>query len=232
MSNTLNQLDHINFRIQAAFKKSGRTAADKVMLLAVSKRHSLEKILALYQQGQRDFGESYVQEALQKIQQSPCSDIVWHFIGPIQSNKTRDIAEHFQWVHSVDRLKIAQRLSHQRPETLPDLNICLQINISNEAQKSGFSAAEIYNDLEKIMTLPHLNIRGLMAIPRPETEFEQQRIAFRQLRELMHKLNEQFKLNMDTLSMGMSGDLEAAIAEGATIIRVGTALFGPREISP
>ncbi len=233
MRNSLNQLDHINYRIEQALKKSHHSAAvqpdKKVLLLAVSKRHPLEKILVLYEQGQRDFGESYVQEALQKIQQCPYKDIVWHFIGPIQSNKTRDIAEHFQWVHSVDRLKIAQRLSAQRPENLPDLNICLQINISEEPQKSGFSPTEVFNALENIISLPHLKVRGLMAIPRPENEFEQQRIPFHRLNELMHKLNEQFKLNMDTLSMGMSGDLEAAIAEGATIVRIGTALFGPRD---
>ncbi len=241
MNNTLNQLEHINHRIQEALKNSDRSDANnlnnhlnistenKVKLLAVSKRHPLEKILALYELGQRDFGESYVQEALQKIQQCPYTDIVWHFIGPIQANKTRAIAEHFQWVHSVNRLKIAQRLSAQRPENLPDLNICLQINISEEPQKSGFLPTEIFNDLENIITLPHLKIRGLMAIPKAQTEFERQRIPFRQLKQLMHKLNEQFKLDMDTLSMGMSGDLEAAIAEGATIVRIGTALFGPRE---
>ncbi len=229
MSNTLNQLDHINHRIKQAFKDSDRTDADKVTLLAVSKRHPVEKILTLYQQGQRDFGESYIQEAVQKIQQTAGLDIVWHFIGPIQSNKTRDIAENFQWVHSVDRLKIARRLSEQRPAQLPDLNICLQINISEEPQKSGFSPTEIFKHLENIADLPHLKLRGLMAIPRMATEYEQQRLAFRQLKELMQTLNEQFKLNMDTLSMGMSGDLEAAIAEGATIVRIGTALFGARE---
>ncbi|MCW8932772.1 MAG: YggS family pyridoxal phosphate-dependent enzyme [Gammaproteobacteria bacterium] len=228
MSNTRNRFDHINHRIQQAFNNSGRSLSKPVTLLAVSKHHSLEKIQAFYDLGQRDFGESYLQEAIKKINQSTCSDIIWHFIGPIQSNKTKEIAQHFQWVHSVDRIKIARRLSAQYTGT-SKLNICLQINISQEPQKSGFSTNEIASALEEIIQLPNLNLRGLMSIPKPSNDFTQQSLAFHQLRELMEQLNKQFALNMDTLSMGMSGDLEAAISEGATIIRVGTALFGPRE---
>lgn len=228
MSNTSNRFDHINHRIEQAFVNSGRSLTEPVTLLAVSKHHSLDKIQTLYELGQRDFGESYLQEALKKIDKCPHTDIFWHFIGPIQSNKTNEIARHFSWVHSVDRIKIARRLSSQYTGT-SDLNICLQINISQESQKSGFSISEIFTVIEEMIKLPNLAIRGLMAIPRPTDDVIQQRTAFRQLRELMEQLNQQFKLNMDTLSMGMSGDLEAAIAEGATIIRIGTALFGPRE---
>ncbi len=228
MSNTRNRFDHINQRIKQAFNASGRSLSLPVTLLAVSKRHSLKKIQALYELKQRDFGESYLQEALEKIKQCPYSDIIWHFIGPIQSNKTKDIAHHFQWVHSVDRLKIARRLSAQR-SGMPPLNICLQINISLEPQKSGFSSDEINTAMAEIMQLPNLKIRGLMAIPKPSDDFAQQKANFRQLRQLMQHLNEQYQLEMDSLSMGMSNDLEAAISEGATIIRVGTALFGSRE---
>lgn len=229
MNNTRNRFVHINQRIMQAFSQSGRSSDDPVTLLAVSKRHSLEKINELYQLGQRDFGESYLQEALTKIDTSPYSDIIWHFIGPIQSNKTKDIAHNFQWVHSVDRLKIARRLSAQYADKAKPLNICLQINISQETQKSGFSSSEIFTLIEEIIKLPNLSIRGLMAIPKSTDDTAQQKKAFHQLKELMQQLNQQFKLNMDTLSMGMSNDLESAIAEGATIIRIGTALFGPRE---
>lgn len=229
MSNTRNRFDHINQRIDQAFKASGRSLQYPLTLLAVSKHQSLDKIEALYQLGQRDFGESYLQEALPKLSKSPHKDIVWHFIGPIQSNKTKEIAQHFQWVHSVDRVKIARRLNSQRlPEALP-LNICLQVNISQETQKSGFSSTEIHTAIREITRLPNLALRGLMAIPKPAQQIEQQRQAFRQLRDLMQQINQDFGLNMDTLSMGMSNDLEAAIAEGATIIRIGTALFGRRE---
>ena len=228
MSDTRNRFDHINHRIEQAFNNSGRSLSDPVTLLAVSKHHSLDKILAVYELGQRDFGESYVQEAMEKISKFPHSDIIWHFIGPIQSNKTKDIAQHFQWVHSVDRIKIARRLSSQYSGTSP-LNICLQINISQEPQKSGFSHSEIFSVMEEIIKLPNLAIRGLMAIPKPSNDFTRQKVAFGQLRELMQQLNQQFELNMDTLSMGMSNDLEAAISEGATIVRIGTALFGSRE---
>ncbi len=230
MSHTRNRFVHINQRIKSAIEQSTHTIDNLVTLLAVSKRHPLEKIMTLYDLGQRDFGESYLQEALAKINANPHKDIIWHFIGPIQSNKTRDIASHFHWVHSVDRLKIARRLSAQYPNKRSQpLNICLQINISNEPQKSGFSLDEINTQLSEIIKLPNLAVRGLMAIPQASTNLQQQQLAFSQLRQLMQQLNTQFELNMDTLSMGMSNDLEAAIAEGATIVRIGTALFGARE---
>ena len=230
MTNTRKQFIHINQRIEDAFQQSGRSFTQPITLLAVSKRHSLQKILDLYLLGQRDFGESYLQEALQKIHANPHKDIIWHFIGPIQSNKTKLLAENFHWVHSVDRLKIAHRLSTQRAEQPTVLNICLQINISEEAQKSGFNPDEIVSCIEEISQLPHLSLRGLMAIPKPTNNIEQQKQVFHQLKQLMLQLNQQFNLTMDTLSMGMSNDLEAAIAEGATIIRVGTALFGARKM--
>ena len=233
MTEIIKQFEHIKQRIEQAMYSSARTAPETVSLLAVSKRHSYEKIQSLYELGQRQFGESYLQEAMQKIAQLSHLEIIWHFIGPIQSNKTRDIAQLFQWVHSVDRLKIARRLSQQRPAELPPLNICLQINISNETQKSGFSPTNIHNAIEEIISLPNIKVRGLMAIPAPVAEgneqFIKQCIPFQQLRELMLQLNKDYQLDMDTLSMGMSNDLEAAIAEGATIIRIGTALFGSRE---
>ncbi len=229
MSNIKKRFDHIKQRIDQAFESNGRSLTNPVSLLAVSKRHPGEKIQALYDLGQRDFGESYVQEALEKIRQLSHLDIIWHFIGPIQSNKSREIARHFHWVHSVDRLKIARRLSTQHSVNALPLNICLQINISQETQKSGFSLLEINAAVKEIMTLPNLALRGLMAIPKAEPTIDRQRIAFRQLKQLMQQLNQTHDLNMDTLSMGMSNDLEAAIAEDATIIRVGTALFGARE---
>ncbi len=230
MTDTRKQFIHINQRIKYAFEQSGRSLAQPITLLAVSKYHRLQKILDLYELGQRDFGESYLQEALQKIEANPHKDIIWHFIGPIQSNKTKSIAENFHWVHSVDRLKIAQRLSTQRAGQSTSLNICLQINISEEAQKSGFTQKELLTCLEEIKQLPHLSLRGLMAIPKPTNNIEQQKQAFYQLNQLMAQLNQQFNLTMDTLSMGMSNDLEAAIAEGATMVRIGTALFGSRKI--
>ena len=230
MINTRNRFVHINQRIEQAFEQSGRSLSNSVQLLAVSKRHSLDKILQVYELGQRDFGESYLQEALEKITNSPKKDIVWHFIGPIQSNKTKDIAQNFQWVHSVDRIKIARRLSQQYQvyDAHSSLNICLQVNISQEAQKSGFSKEEIVASMIELLDLPNLSIRGLMAIPKPTDDKTEQRQAFKQLHDLLLQLNEQFNLSMDTLSMGMSNDIESAILEGSTIIRVGTGLFGQR----
>jgi len=196
-----------------------------VELLAVSKTKPSIDLIQAYQAGQRHFGESYLQEALLKQKELSCYQITWHFIGPIQSNKTRPIAEHFSWVHSVDRLKIAQRLSEQRPTHLPPLNVCVQVNISNEATKSGFSLAELPEIIEKISALPNIKLRGVMAIPQPETDFSRQREPYRQLYQAVKALT---KPELDTFSFGMTGDLNAAIAEGATIVRVGTALFGAR----
>lgn len=231
MSHQKIRFDHINQRIAQALNNiSGECETSSgVKLLAVSKRHSVEKIRQYYALGQRDFGESYLQEALEKIHQTADLQINWHFIGPVQSNKTRDIACYFNWVHSVDRLKIARRLSDQRPAELPPLNICIQVNIDLEEQKSGFSAEQLRQQFASIIALPRLTIRGLMAIPKQQTEMAEQRKAFARLRALKDELNHHHKLHMDTLSMGMSGDLEAAIAEGASIVRIGTALFGERE---
>ncbi|MCP1621960.1 pyridoxal phosphate enzyme (YggS family) [Pseudomonas nitroreducens] len=175
--------------------------------------------------GLADFGENYLQEALLKQAELADLPLTWHFIGPIQSNKTRPIAEHFDWVHSVDRLKVAQRLSEQRPANLPPLNVLLQVNVSGEDSKSGCSPAELPTLAQAVAQLPHLKLRGLMAIPEPTEDVAAQHAAFARLRELMQALN----LGLDTLSMGMSHDLEAAIGEGATWVRIGTALFGARD---
>jgi pyridoxal phosphate enzyme (YggS family) len=199
-----------------------------VRLLAVSKTRPADDVMALYIAGQRDFGENYLQEALQKQSLLAHLDIAWHFIGPIQSNKTRDIARYFNWVHSVDRLKIAQRLDQQRPEGLPPLNICLQVNVDNEASKSGFKLAELTGVIQSIIGLKNLRLRGLMAIPKADKTMVEQRSSFKKVAQAKDELNAQFDLRLDTLSMGMSGDLEPAIAEGATIVRIGTAIFGAR----
>jgi len=221
-------LQNINSQIRAA-EKSAQRPHDSVLLLAVSKSKPIEAIIEAYQAGQRHFGENYLQEAVTKQQQLGAFAITWHFIGPIQSNKTRLIAEHFDWVHSVDSLKIARRLSEQRPPQLPDLNICLQINISNENSKSGIFLQDLPDLCQQILQLPRLNLRGVMAIPAPETNFDQQRLPYKTICDAIEKLN----LNsvIDTFSFGMSGDLVAAITEGSTIVRIGTALFGARDYS-
>lgn len=205
-------------------------ATQTVTLCAVSKAQPAAAIRAAYDAGQTVFGENYLQEALQKQAELEDCAIAWHFIGPIQSNKTQPIARHFDWVHSVDRLKIAQRLSDARPSDLPLLNICLQVNISEEASKSGASGQELLELALNIKQLPHLQLRGLMAIPAPCSDFEQQRDQFRQVRALFDHLNSH-GLQLDTLSIGMSGDFAAAIAEGATLVRIGTAIFGARTSS-
>lgn len=211
-------------RIHGAARVAGREPSS-VALLAVSKTQPAERIAALFQLGQRSFGENYLQEAAGKIAELKFLPIDWHFIGPIQSNKTRPIAESFSWVHGVDRLKIAERLSAQRPEALPPLNICIQVNVSGEASKSGVSPDAVGELVAAAAALPHLRVRGLMALPAPELSEHQQRAGFRRLRELRDACA---GVALDTLSMGMSDDLEAAIAEGATWVRIGTALFGPR----
>lgn len=209
-------------------------APDDVTLLAVSKTFGADAVLAAVRAGQAAFGENYLQEALDKIVAIklalPQGGPIWHFIGPIQSNKTRPIAEHFDWVHTVEREKIAARLSEQRPAGLPDLNICLQVNISGEASKSGVTPAELPALARAVAQLPRLRLRGLMAIPEPETEVNLQRFAFAQLRALYEQLKAD-GLALDTLSMGMSADLRAAVLEGATIVRVGSAIFGSRNYS-
>lgn len=197
-----------------------------VLLLAVSKTKPVEAIIAAYQAGQRHFGESYFQEAQRKQQALGAFDITWHFIGPVQSNKTRALASHFSWVHSVDSFRIAKRLSEQRPNGLPPLNICLQVNVSGESSKSGVSLDELPQLCGQVFMLPNIRLRGVMAIPRPEEDFERQRQPYRALVQALSGLE---KLNLDTRSFGMTGDLNAAIAEGATIVRIGTALFGERK---
>ncbi|HHJ80992.1 MAG TPA: YggS family pyridoxal phosphate-dependent enzyme [Candidatus Tenderia electrophaga] len=225
MSNIKQRLDQVLDQIHQAEKKYQRPPGS-VTLLAVSKTWPLEHILDAAAAGQTCFGENYVQESVAKID-SCTEQLEWHFIGHLQSNKSREIASRFDWVHSVDRLKLAKRLSQQRPDNLAPLNICLQVNISNEPNKSGFSASEIAMAAEQIKQLPRLKLRGLMAIPAPSQDIEQQRTAFHQVAMLQQQLIDQ-GMTPDTLSMGMSGDMEAAIAEGATIVRVGTAIFGQR----
>ncbi len=207
-----------------AESETGRNKGS-VQLLAVSKTKPTAVIAAAYQAGQRLFGESYLQEALAKQRALAAYDISWHFIGPIQSNKTKAISAHFNWVHSVDRLKIAKRLSEQRPGHLPSLNICLQVNISDEATKSGVTLEELPSLIDQVGLLPNICLRGVMAIPEPATGFESQCLPYRELYQTVKKLKH---VSLDTLSFGMSGDLEAAIAEGSTIVRVGSALFGKR----
>jgi len=211
---------------------SARRAPDSVHLLAVSKTFPASAVIEAYRAGQTAFGESYVQEALAKIAEVKAvlgsqAGLEWHFIGPIQSNKTRSIAEHFDWVHSVDRLKIAERLAATRPAGRPPLNVCLQVNIGGEASKGGVAPHEAIALARRIAALPGLRLRGLMTIPRPTPDVAGQRAQFRQLRELFDQARAG-GLALDTLSMGMSDDLEAAIMEGATWVRVGSAIFGAR----
>ena len=228
MTSVIGNLNTVLNRIADACHRAGRPV-DSVTLLAVSKTFPAGAVRDAFDAGCRQFGENYVQEALDKI--AALADlraqITWHLIGPLQSNKTRPVAEAFDWVHSVDRLKIAQRLSEQRPAHLPPLQVCLQVNISGEASKSGMLPAEVPAVAQAVAALPRLRLRGLMAIPEPAEGEAAQRAPHRALRELLASLNAA-GLALDTLSMGMSADLEAAVAEGATIVRVGTALFGGR----
>ncbi|WP_445939293.1 YggS family pyridoxal phosphate-dependent enzyme [Pseudomonas sp.] len=226
MSTIAENIAKVGVRIREAAQASQRDCAT-VGLLAVSKTKPAEAIRQAFAAGTRDFGENYLQEALEKQVELSDLPLTWHFIGPIQSNKTKPIAEHFAWVHSVDRLKIAQRLSDQRPPHLPALNICLQVNVSGEASKSGCSPDELPALAQAVTQLPNLCLRGLMTIPEPTDDPVEQRASFARLRELQQDLN----LDLDTLSIGMSHDLEAAIAEGATWVRIGTALFGARDYS-
>ena len=203
--------------------------AGSVQLLAVSKKHPSSKIKEAYDAGQHAFGENYVQELVEKAKQLKDLDIEWHFIGPLQSNKTRIIANIADWVHTIDRLKIAKRLSEQRSAEQPPLSICIQVNISGESSKSGIMPGEAIELCEQITPLPNVQLRGLMAIPAPEHNLEKQRATFAKLAQLKKAINKQLNLQLDTLSMGMSDDMEAAVAEGATIVRIGTAIFGKRE---
>ncbi|MDO8812686.1 MAG: YggS family pyridoxal phosphate-dependent enzyme [Gallionella sp.] len=229
MTTIASNLQAVRNAITTAAAGAGRVP-DDIALLVVSKTFPPEAIREAYHAGQTAFGESYVQEALEKIAALHDLPIEWHFIGPIQSNKTRAIAENFAWAHSVDRLKIAERLSAQRPQNLPPLNVCLQVNISGEDSKSGMIPGDMADLAQAVARLPQLKLRGLMAIPAPSDDVAAQRLPFAQLRELRDQLNRQV-LTLDTLSMGMSHDFAAAIAEGATMVRVGSAIFGQREYS-
>jgi pyridoxal phosphate enzyme (YggS family) len=230
MSSITDNLVQVHSRIALACKHSNRNP-DEITLIAVSKKHRSEKIREAFRAGQQSFGENYVQEGIEKI--TELSDIrnqlIWHFIGPLQSNKTRLIAENFDWVQSVDRIKIAHRLSEQRPSNLPPLNICLQVNISKEETKSGVDLEDALNTCLELVTLPNLSLRGLMAIPKPDETLETIQ-SFKQIFVSIqtHLNTYQFKNNFDTLSIGMSDDLEMSIAGGSTMIRVGTAIFGSR----
>lgn len=221
-----NNIAAVRERIARALQAAGRNAA-AVQLLAVSKTRPAADVRVAYAAGCVDFGENYVQEGVEKVQALADLPLCWHFIGPIQSNKTRAIAEHFDWVHSVDRFKIAQRLSEQRPPELRPLNLCVQLNISAEASKSGVDVAQLPELIGALMALPRLRLRGLMAIPAPSDNPVEQRRAFAAVRAEFVRLQERWP-QLDTLSMGMSADLEAAIAEGATIVRVGSDIFGAR----
>lgn len=233
MSSIQQNLEHITSQIENAQQKCGRPRSS-VQLLAVSKTKPVEAILEAAQAGQRAFGENYVQEGCDKVQffaeHHPELDLEWHFIGPLQSNKTRQIAEHFDWMHTIDRVKIAQRLSEQRPAHLPPLQVLIQVNTSGEASKSGISENDLFTLAELISGLPNLTLRGLMSIPENVPDYPSQLAAFRQLAALKDRLAEKYD-GIDTLSMGMSGDMEAAIEAGSTIVRIGTAIFGQRDYS-
>ena len=224
MSTIADNIAEVEARIRAAALAVQRDVTS-IHLLAVSKTKPAAALREAYAAGLRDFGENYLQEARAKQVELADLPLCWHFIGPIQSNKTREIAEHFAWVHSVDRLKIAQRLSEQRPAELPPLNICIQVNVSGEASKSGCTPHDLPALAAAINALPRLKLRGLMAIPEPTDDRAAQDAAFATVRQLQESLN----MGLDTLSMGMSHDLESAIAQGATWVRIGTALFGARD---
>jgi len=229
-----NNISRVTQRVEQSARDAGRDPAE-VLLLAVSKTRTTADIRCAIDAGLTNFGENYVQEAVEKIAQlneeQRIEALQWHFIGPLQSNKTRVVAENFNWVHSVDRLKIAQRLSEQRPAELGPLNICLQVNIDNEASKSGFSRDETLSAALAIIKLPNIRLRGLMAIPQSQQTVEKQKVAFHALHNLRDQINQSLDNSekLDTLSMGMSNDLEAAISQGSTMVRVGTDIFGKRD---
>jgi pyridoxal phosphate enzyme (YggS family) len=215
--------------LAAAAVEAGRRPED-VHLLAVSKKQPLAKIVEAAAAGQRDFGENIVQEGIEKITKLAEKGLCWHFIGHLQSNKTRAVAEHFDWVHSIDKLKTARRLSEQRPESLADLNVCIQVNIDEETSKSGAAPAGVTDLAREVAALPRLRLRGLMCLPAIRETLAEQRLPFARTRELAEAVRRD-GITMDTLSMGMSDDFRAAILEGATIVRIGTAVFGPRDDS-
>ena len=226
MQNIENNLAHIRQQIETAATEYNRKA-NSISLLAVSKKKPSSDLRSAYESGQSDFGENFLQEAQSKMRELADLNIVWHFIGPVQSNKTRALAESFDWVHCVDRRKVAERLSSQRPESMPPLNICIQVNIDHESSKSGIDPDELIDFAEAIRDLPRIRLRGLMAIPAQRSDFELQREPFAKLKQSLQDL-QQRGLECDTLSMGMSHDMLAAIAEGSTLVRIGTAIFGER----
>ncbi|MDN3608966.1 YggS family pyridoxal phosphate-dependent enzyme [Vibrio ostreicida] len=233
MSNIQQNIEQITSQIAAAQQKCGRPLGS-VQLLAVSKTKPVEKILQATQAGQRAFGENYVQEGIDKVSyfadHHPDLPIEWHFIGPIQSNKTRHVAQHFDWVHTIDRTKVAQRLNDQRPNDLKPLQVLIQVNTSSEMTKSGANHDEILTLAKLISSLPNLTLRGLMSIPANVSDYSSQLAAFSQLAELKEKLSQHLPTQqLDTLSIGMSGDMEAAIEAGSTMVRIGTAIFGARD---
>ncbi|WP_036800039.1 YggS family pyridoxal phosphate-dependent enzyme [Photobacterium marinum] len=233
MSSIKQNIEQVISQITSASKKCGRKA-DSVQLLAVSKTKPITAIEEAIAAGQFAFGENYVQEGVEKVQHfsshQQADSLSWHFIGPIQSNKTRLIAEHFDWVHSIDRAKIARRLSEQRPADMPPLNVLLQINTSSEASKSGIAFEDLEALADEIAAMPNLVLRGLMSIPERADDYDSQYAAFKSLADAKEKLQAKHP-QLDTLSMGMSGDMEAAIAAGSTIVRIGTAIFGARDYS-
>ena len=226
MNNLKENLNNVRARVASACTKAGRDPAE-IAILAVSKKHRADRIAALYQLGQSSFGENYVQEAVAKIERVTHTDIEWHFIGPLQSNKTREVAQHFHWVQSVDRIKILRRLSSQRPASHPDLNICIQVNIDREPQKAGVMPELVEAVAHAALALPGLRLRGLMAIPQAASAIHDPSASYRRMNTLFHGLIND-GVELDTLSMGMSGDLEAAIMNGSTMVRIGTDLLGPR----
>jgi len=226
MNNLKENLHNIRARVACACEKAGRSPAE-IAILAVSKKHPAERIEALHELGQASFGENYVQEALAKMTQVSHTDIEWHFIGPLQSNKTREVAQHFQWVQSVDRIKILRRLSNQRPANEPDLNVCIQVNIDREPQKAGVIPEQVKELAHAALALPKLRLRGLMTIPQVVSTLHDPAGSYIRMEALYRELIED-GMELDTLSMGMSGDLEAAIMHGSTMVRIGTDLFGPR----
>ncbi|MDR3503325.1 MAG: YggS family pyridoxal phosphate-dependent enzyme [Legionella sp.] len=225
LQHNLNQIQQL---IRQAELENGRNA-NEVLLLAVSKQQSAESIAKLFELGVRNFGENYFQEAQEKINALKDLPICWHFIGPIQSNKAKNIARDFNWVHSINRLKIAQLLSEHRPSDLPPLKVCLQVNLITEETKSGISPEETTELALAVSQLPHLQLKGLMTIPPPEPDPQKQYELFMQMNQLLKSLNQKLGLSLDTLSMGMSDDLVPAIKAGATIVRIGRAIFGERK---
>ena len=226
MSGIIKNINAVRKRVQGVMAEK-HLSSPPPLLLAISKTRTAEELLLAHQAGLQDFGENYLQEALGKIDALQEYELVWHFTGPIQSNKTRLVAEHFSWVHTVDRAKIARRLSEQRPADMDALQVCIQVNIDHEDSKSGVLAQELSSMADEIDALPNINLRGLMAIPKAGVSLSERRASFAKLADLLASLQLTYPM-MDTLSMGMSDDFELAVAQGATIVRIGSAIFGPR----